>query len=172
MDNRGSASIVVKSIDAVTNSVLIRTIIGQSNGMSNSTFIPSLPPICNIMSGAAGQDVGLPERPVPSPQSPGLYRPVWTLMVPPFVSCASRSRAAKMVARCSSTSPGAPTGLPIGCWVSSSLGSSITSIRGRKAATAMVTVGIPSISSNRATCPTDTWHTGQTGTSSAASICC
>lgn len=36
--------------------------------------------------------------------------------------------------------------------------------------TAIVTVGIPFDSASRATCPTDTWHTGQTGTRSRASI--
>lgn len=47
----------------------------------------------------------------------------------------------------------------------------MASRRSRNARTATITVEIPEASSNRATCPTDTWQIGQTGTSSAASTC-
>jgi hypothetical protein len=53
-----------------------------------------------------------------------------------------------------------------------SRGNLIAVSRSRKAATAMMTVAMPAVSSKRATCPTDTWQTGQTGTSTAASTAC
>jgi hypothetical protein len=46
----------------------------------------------------------------------------------------------------------------------------IDSAMWRKDLTNTDTVGIPPASISLATCPTDTWHTGQTGTSNSTSI--
>lgn len=52
----------------------------------------------------------------------------------------------------------------MGKGVKTSRGSAIASSLGLNTAQATITVGVPASSNNRATCPTDTWHTGQTGT--------
>lgn len=48
----------------------------------------------------------------------------------------------------------------------------MTSSRGRKTRVAMTTVEMPASSKSRAMCPTDTWQTGQAGTSKATSMAC
>ena len=63
-------------------------------------------------------------------------------------------------------------GRPIGCLVSRTRGGFMASRRFRNAVTATMTVEIPDASRALAKCPTDTWHTGQTGTSRATSISC
>ena len=71
--------------------------------------------------------------------------------------------------RCRSTSPGAPSGRPMMWRVITARGSFMVLARKPRAPDMMTTVGMPASSSMRATCPTDTWQIGQTGTSSMAS---
>ena len=54
--------------------------------------------------------------------------------------------------------------------VNSTLESAIGSSLDLKALEAIITVGIPPVSSARLMCPTDTWQTGQTGVKTTASI--
>ena len=93
-------------------------------------------------------------------------------MVPTRPALSSKSKAARRAARWLSLSPGAPRVLPMRWDVITTRGSVMASIRYRKARIAMITVGIPASSNNLAMCPTDTWHTGQTGTNNTASIFC
>ncbi len=102
---------------------------------------------------------------------PVIYWILYSKISPPVFVFSSISRAANTIFRCVLVSPGAPRGLPSKLGVNSTLGRRIIFIRVSNDLTAIMTVGIPDSSSNLATCPTDMWQTGQTGTRSAASIC-
>lgn len=84
-------------------------------------------------------------------------------------ACSRRERAAFTTSRCRSMSFGAPRVLPMGFLVRTVRGSLMAWATWRNARTTMVTVEIPASSTALATCPTDTWHTGQTGTMRTAS---
>ena len=118
-----------------------------------------------------------PSTPLAEWGVPGRYGPVRYVsgnssIVPFLVAVPKRARAASRTSFWRSMSLAAPIGRPRGCLTASTRGSFISSARCRKALVTIVTVGMPDSSIDRATCPTDTWHTGQTGTRSIRSTSC
>lgn len=85
--------------------------------------------------------------------------------VPGEVAVSSRPRAAAVTSRCRRRAPGGPSVRPMRWGVTSVRGSVIASATWRKARMNTATDGRPASSNARATCPTDTWHTGQVATS-------
>ncbi len=100
----------------------------------------------------------------------GRYGSSSSTIVPPSVADSNRARALRRTRRWVSTSPGGPRGRPIGCRVTTVRGYPISRATWANDRTATVTVGRPWDSASLATCPTDTWQTGQTGTRRSASI--
>ena len=94
------------------------------------------------------------------------------MMVGAATAVSNNSNPLRNTSNCLSPSCGAPNGRPIKNGVSSRRGTCIGASRPAMLAMAITTVGNPAASNTLETCPTDTWQTGQAGTSSIPSMPC